>query len=92
MGIIQKSKGDIVSVLKAEKEELESSLSKEKLHTLQLKQELAEAESRNSDLYKVTTFIVEIPFLFWISQEWIQESNTRGAKIIIFLIIMTIKN
>lgn len=91
MGIIQKSKGDIVSVLKAEKEELESSLSKEKLHTLQLKQELAEAESRNSDLYKVTTFIVEIPFLFWISQEWIQ-ANTRGAKIIIFLIIMTIKN
>ncbi|KAL2345678.1 hypothetical protein Fmac_006963 [Flemingia macrophylla] len=47
-----KSKGDIISVLKAEKEELESSLSKEKLHGLQLKQELAEAESRNSELYK----------------------------------------
>ncbi|KAK7284365.1 hypothetical protein RJT34_19110 [Clitoria ternatea] len=47
-----KSKGDLISVLKAEKEELESSLSKEKLHTLQLKQELGEAESRNSDLYK----------------------------------------
>ncbi|XP_004494607.1 acyl-CoA-binding domain-containing protein 4 isoform X2 [Cicer arietinum] len=47
-----KSKGDLLSVLKAEKEELESSLSKEKLHTLQLKQELADAESSNSDLYK----------------------------------------
>jgi len=65
-GIIQKSKGDLISVLKAEREELESSLSKEKLHTLQLKQELAEAESSNSDLYKVTTFTVKIPFLFWI--------------------------
>ncbi|KAK7277946.1 hypothetical protein RJT34_22966 [Clitoria ternatea] len=47
-----KSKGDLVTVLKAEKEELESSLSKEKLQTLQLKQELAEAEARNSDLFK----------------------------------------
>ena len=47
-----KSKGDIVSVLKAEKEELESSLIKEKHHALQLKQDLAEAESCNSDLYK----------------------------------------
>ncbi|AES82479.1 putative FERM/acyl-CoA-binding protein, 3-helical bundle [Medicago truncatula] len=47
-----KSKGDLISVLKAEREELESSLSKEKLHTLQLKQELADAESSNSDLYK----------------------------------------
>ncbi|ESW19030.1 hypothetical protein PHAVU_006G090700 [Phaseolus vulgaris] len=47
-----KSKGDVISVLKAEKEELESSLGKEKQHALQLKQELAEAESRNTDLYK----------------------------------------
>ncbi|KAK7344245.1 hypothetical protein VNO77_13632 [Canavalia gladiata] len=47
-----KLKGDLINVLKAEKEELESSLSKEKLHTLQLKQELAEAETRNSDLSK----------------------------------------
>ncbi|KAF7817911.1 acyl-CoA-binding domain-containing protein 4 [Senna tora] len=46
------SKSDIVSTLKVEKEELESSLSKEKLQTIQLKQELAEAESRNSELYK----------------------------------------
>ncbi|XP_019423012.1 PREDICTED: acyl-CoA-binding domain-containing protein 4-like isoform X6 [Lupinus angustifolius] len=48
----KKSKGDLISVLKAEREELESSLGKEKLQTLQLKQELGEAESRNSDLYK----------------------------------------
>ncbi|KAK7392020.1 hypothetical protein VNO78_20446 [Psophocarpus tetragonolobus] len=47
-----KSKGDLMTVLKVEKEELESSLHKEKLHTLQLKQELAEAETRNSDLCK----------------------------------------
>ncbi|OMP03319.1 Acyl-CoA-binding protein, ACBP [Corchorus olitorius] len=38
--------------LKSEKEELEFSLNKEKLLTLQLKQELAEAETRNTDLYK----------------------------------------
>ncbi|XP_019423030.1 PREDICTED: acyl-CoA-binding domain-containing protein 4-like isoform X10 [Lupinus angustifolius] len=50
--LAEKSKGDLISVLKAEREELESSLGKEKLQTLQLKQELGEAESRNSDLYK----------------------------------------
>ncbi|KAJ7977955.1 acyl-CoA-binding domain-containing protein 4 [Quillaja saponaria] len=52
-----KSKGEkpgefLVATLKAEKEELESSLSKEKVHNLQLKQELADAEARNTDLYK----------------------------------------
>ncbi|KAK9919860.1 hypothetical protein M0R45_028434 [Rubus argutus] len=52
-----KSKGNnfnehLVAALKAEKEELESSLSKEKTQSLQLKQELAEAETRNTDLYK----------------------------------------
>lgn len=52
-----KSKGKnfsehLVAALKAEKEELESSLSKEKTQSLQLKQELAEAETRNTDLYK----------------------------------------
>lgn len=62
LGILQKSKGDILSVLKAERDELESSLGKERLHTLQLKQELADAECSNSDLYKVTTFTVEIHF------------------------------
>ncbi|XVE63044.1 hypothetical protein DITRI_Ditri06bG0168100 [Diplodiscus trichospermus] len=52
-----KSKGEetsehIIATLKAEKEELESSLNKEKLQSLQLKQELTEAETRNTDLYK----------------------------------------
>ncbi|XP_054819934.1 acyl-CoA-binding domain-containing protein 4-like [Prosopis cineraria] len=46
------SKGDLISTLKTEKEELESSLNKEKIQTIQLKQELAEAEARNSELYK----------------------------------------
>lgn len=56
---MQKSRGEgtsehLVATLKAEREELESSLSKEKLQTVQLKQELAEAETRNTDLYKVS--------------------------------------
>lgn len=42
----------LIATLKAEKEELESSLSKEKLQSIQLKQDLTEAESRNTDLYK----------------------------------------
>ncbi|XWS64529.1 hypothetical protein CRYUN_Cryun05aG0011800 [Craigia yunnanensis] len=42
----------IIATLKAEKEELESSINKEKLQSLQLKQELAEADTRNTDLYK----------------------------------------
>ncbi|WCJ43121.1 Acyl-CoA-binding domain-containing protein 4 [Euphorbia peplus] len=53
----QKSKGEVSSehlltTFKAEKEELESLLCKEKLQTLQLKQELTEADTRNTDLYK----------------------------------------
>ncbi|KAK9215577.1 hypothetical protein WN944_007582 [Citrus x changshan-huyou] len=42
----------LMATLKAEKEELESSLSKEKLQSIQLKQDLTEAESQNTDLYK----------------------------------------
>ncbi|XP_010417784.1 PREDICTED: acyl-CoA-binding domain-containing protein 4 [Camelina sativa] len=42
----------IITTLKSEKEELEVSLNKEKMQTLQLRQELAEAESRNTELYK----------------------------------------
>lgn len=44
--------GETLPVLKEEKEELESSLNKEKLQNLQRKQELVEAETRNTDLYK----------------------------------------
>jgi N-acetylneuraminic acid mutarotase len=52
-----KSKGEqsnihLVANLKSEKEELESLLSKEKMHSLQLKQELSEAENRDTELYK----------------------------------------
>ncbi|KAG2245667.1 hypothetical protein Bca52824_085295 [Brassica carinata] len=43
----------IIATLKSEKEELEASLNKEKLQTQQLRQELAEGESRNTDLNKV---------------------------------------
>ncbi|XP_010524874.1 PREDICTED: acyl-CoA-binding domain-containing protein 4 isoform X1 [Tarenaya hassleriana] len=49
---VQANNGDTLETLKTEKEELEASLNKEKLQSLQLKQELAEAESRNTDLYK----------------------------------------
>lgn len=40
--------------LKAEKEELESTFNKEQLQNLQIKQELAEAESRNTELTKAS--------------------------------------
>ena len=43
----------LIATLKKEKEELDSELNKEKLQNQQLKQELAEAETRNTDLYKV---------------------------------------
>lgn len=45
-----------LAALKAEKEELEAALSNEKTQSLQLKQELIEAESKNTDLYKVIHF------------------------------------
>lgn len=51
--IKSKEGGDrFIAVLKKEKEELESELSREKLQSQQLKQELAEAENRNGDLVK----------------------------------------
>lgn len=48
----ENSSGSILAALKAEKEELELSLEKEKMQSLQLKQEIVEAEARNSDVYK----------------------------------------
>lgn len=51
----------LLAALKAVKEEVESSLSKEKLQTLQLKQDLIYAETHNSDLYKVTLKLIGIP-------------------------------
>jgi hypothetical protein len=44
----------IITTLKSEKEEVEASLNKEKIQTLQLKEELAEIDTRNTELYKVT--------------------------------------
>lgn len=44
----------IITTLKSEKEEVEASLNKEKIQTLQLKEELAEIATRNTELYKVT--------------------------------------
>ncbi|KAJ6384523.1 hypothetical protein OIU78_027765 [Salix suchowensis] len=51
----RKSRGEgtsLIATLKAEREELDLSLGKEKSQTLHLKQELADAETRNTDLYK----------------------------------------
>ncbi|XP_072996907.1 acyl-CoA-binding domain-containing protein 6 [Typha latifolia] len=42
----------LVAALKTEKDELEAAVNKEQLQTLQLKQELAEAENRNAELTK----------------------------------------
>ncbi|KAG7556688.1 Acyl-CoA-binding protein ACBP [Arabidopsis suecica] len=42
----------IITTLKSEKEEVEASLNKEKIQTLQLKEELAEIDTRNTELYK----------------------------------------
>nr|KJB45986.1 hypothetical protein B456_007G342000 [Gossypium raimondii] len=49
----EKTNERIIATLKVEKQELESSLSEEKLQSLQLKQQLLEAETRNAELYKV---------------------------------------
>ncbi|KAI3810533.1 hypothetical protein L1987_20150 [Smallanthus sonchifolius] len=46
-----------IAALKAEKEELESALNNEKSQSLQLKQELIEAESKNADLYKELQYV-----------------------------------
>ncbi|WOL12187.1 acyl-CoA-binding domain-containing protein 4-like [Canna indica] len=48
----QETLGQLVEVLKTEKEELEATLNREQVQTLQLKQELAEAESKNTELTK----------------------------------------
>ncbi|KAI3448602.1 hypothetical protein Pfo_005267 [Paulownia fortunei] len=49
---VEETNERLLAALKAEKEELESSLTKEKMQTLKLKQELTDAETRNTDLYK----------------------------------------
>ncbi|CAN4111108.1 unnamed protein product [Withania somnifera] len=49
---VEETSDRFLAALKAEKEELESSLSKEKLQTLKLKQDLTDAEARNTELHK----------------------------------------
>ena len=50
---VDEASEQFLTALKAEKEELESTLSKEQSQSLQLKQELIEVESRNTNVYKV---------------------------------------
>lgn len=51
---VEETNKQLIAALKAEKEEVELSLNKEKMQTQQLRQELIEAETRNTDQYKVT--------------------------------------
>lgn len=44
----------LIASLKAEKEELEAALTKEQVYSVQLKQELAGAETQNTDLTKAS--------------------------------------
>jgi hypothetical protein len=55
----QKNRSDeaneqLLAALKAEKEELEATLNREGLQTVQLKEEITEAEARNTELTKVS--------------------------------------
>jgi hypothetical protein len=56
---LQKNSSDeaseqLLAALKAEKEELEASLNREQLQTVQLKEEIAHAENRNVELTKAS--------------------------------------
>ena len=44
----------LLADLKAQKEELEATLSREQLQTVQLKEDIAQAETRNAELTKVS--------------------------------------
>ncbi|KAL3631699.1 acyl-CoA-binding domain-containing protein 4 [Castilleja foliolosa] len=49
---VEETNDRLLAALKAEKEQLESSLTTEKMQTLKLKQEITDSETRNTDLYK----------------------------------------
>jgi len=53
----------LIATLKKEKAELDSELNKEKSENQRLKQELAGAENRNADLYKVIVCGGSITFI-----------------------------
>lgn len=50
----------LIAALKADKEEMETALTMEQLQSLQLKQQLAEAETRNTDLTKASFLVFQI--------------------------------
>lgn len=50
----------LIAALKADKEEMETALTMEQLQSLQLKQQLAEAETRNTDLTKASLLVFQI--------------------------------
>ncbi|KAG4123150.1 hypothetical protein ERO13_D11G309900v2 [Gossypium hirsutum] len=60
----EKTNERIIATLEVEKQELESSLSEEKLQSLQLKQQLLEAETRNAELYKSETVVCIFLYIF----------------------------
>jgi hypothetical protein len=68
----QKNRNDeaneqLLAALKAEKEELEATLNREGLQTVQLKEEITEAEARNTELTKVSLLFYLPVALFLVS-------------------------
>jgi hypothetical protein len=49
-----------VTTLKAEKEDLEASLAKKQMLTIQLKQDLVEAEAKNTELTRVSFLLCQL--------------------------------
>lgn len=58
---IEETNDRLLAALKAEKEEIESLLNKEKMQALKLKQGLTEAEKLTADMYKVILLLCIIP-------------------------------
>lgn len=58
---IEETNDRLLAALKAEKEEIEALLSKEKMQAAKLKQGLTEAENLTADMYKVILLLCIIP-------------------------------
>lgn len=63
--MFQKNRNDeaneqLLAALKVEKEELEATLDREGLQTVQLKEEISEAEARNTELTKASLLFLSI--------------------------------
>jgi septal ring factor EnvC (AmiA/AmiB activator) len=52
----------LIADLKAQKEELEATLSREQLQTVQLKEDIAQAETRNAELTKASHLSLTLCF------------------------------